>query len=262
MTSLWQFWLWGQKWPKKAQNDRTWSEYLKSDIWNHLHWISASLAIILSGHMTSLRQVWVWGQNWLKNGQKWPKKAPNGQKWPERMENDFWNHRHWNSAPLAVVLSGHMTSLWQFFLRDPKWPKMAKNGQKWSKMAPKWPKMMWLSEKWLKLIYFTDLKHFWLLKDGCATFPQWGGLNGPKFWFCRREKFLMSGQAETFLISKLTLKPYFGAFSGNLKMMFLRKMHFCVRPFQPKKGIFGLLGDWIWPKNWKMECFQFIQSKI
>ena len=140
--------------------------------------------------------------------------------------------------------------------------KMAKNGQKWSKMAPKWPKMMWLSEKWLKLIYFTDLKHFWLLKDGCATFPQWGGLNGPKFWFCRREKFLMSGQAETFLISKLTLKPYFGAFSGNLKMMFLRKMHFCVRPFQPKKGIFGLLGDWIWPKNWKMECFQFIQSKI
>ena len=136
------------------------------------------------------------------------------------------------------------------------------NGQKWPKMAPKWPKMMWLSEKWLKLIYFTDLKHFWSLKDGCATFPQWRGLNGPKFWFCRREKFLMSGQAETFLTSKLTLKPYFGAFSGNLKMMFLRKMHFCVRPFQPKKGIFGLLRDWIWPKNWKMECFQFIQSKI
>ena len=128
----------GQKWPKKAQNDRTWSEYLKSDIRNHLHWISASLAIILSGHMTSLRQVWVWGQNWLKNGQKWPKKAPNGKKWPERMENDFWNHRHWNSAPLAVVLSGHMTSLWQFFLRDPKWPKMAKNGQKWPQNDPKW----------------------------------------------------------------------------------------------------------------------------
>ena len=128
----------GQKWPKKAQNDRTWSEYLKSDIRNHLHWISASLAIILSGHMTSLRQVWVWGQNWLKNGQKWPKKAPNGQKWPERMENDFWNHHHWNSAPLAVVLSGHMTSLWQFFLRDPKWPKMAKNGQKWPQNDPKW----------------------------------------------------------------------------------------------------------------------------
>ena len=128
----------GQKRPKKAQNDRTWSEYLKSDIRNHLHWISASLAIILSGHMTSLRQVWVWGQNWLKNGQKWPKKAPNGKKWPERMENDFWNHCHWNSAPLAVVLSGHMTSLWQFFLRDPKWPKMAKNGQKWPQNDPKW----------------------------------------------------------------------------------------------------------------------------
>ena len=105
-------------------------------------------------------------------------------------------------------------------------------------MAPKWPKMMWLSEKWLKLIYFTDLKHFWSLKDGCATFPQWRGLNGPKFWFCRREKFLMGGWAQTFLTSKLTLKPYYGAFSGNLKRVFLRKMHFCVHPFQPKNDHF------------------------
>ena len=110
----------GQKWPKKAQNDRTWSEYLKSDIRNHLHWISASLAIILSGHMTSLRQVWVWGQNWLKNGQKWPKKAPNDQNWPECLKSNIQNHLHWISASLAVILSGHMTSLQPFFLWDPK----------------------------------------------------------------------------------------------------------------------------------------------
>ena len=34
-----------------------------------------------------------------KNDQKWPQ---NDQKWPECMENDFWNHRYWNSAPLMV----------------------------------------------------------------------------------------------------------------------------------------------------------------
>ena len=34
----------------------------------------------------------------------------------------------------------------------------------------------------------------------------------------------MSGQTQTFITSKLTLKPYFGAFSGNLKMMFLQNI--------------------------------------
>ena len=158
----------GQKWPKKAQNDRTWSEYLKSDIRNHLHWISASLAIILSGHMTSLRQVWVWGQNWLKNGQKWPKKAPNGQKWPERMENDFWNHRHWNSAPLAVVLSGHMTSLWQFFLRDPKWPKMTKNG-------PKMTQNDVIVRKMTEIDLFHRFEAFLIAQGWLCHFPPVGG---------------------------------------------------------------------------------------
>ena len=46
----------GQKWPRRAPNDQNWPESLKSDIRNHLHWISASLAVILSGHMTSLQQ--------------------------------------------------------------------------------------------------------------------------------------------------------------------------------------------------------------
>ena len=48
----------------------------------------------------------------------------------------------------------------------------------------------------------------------------------------------MGGRAQTFLTSKLTLKPYYGAFSGNLKRVFLRKMHFCVHPFQPKNDHF------------------------
>ena len=62
--------------PKMTQDGLKWPEPIEIAIWNHLQWISASLAVILSGHMTSLRQFWVWGQNWLKlakKGPKWPK---------------------------------------------------------------------------------------------------------------------------------------------------------------------------------------------
>ena len=111
----------------------------------------------------------------------------------------------------------------------------AENGQKWPKLAPKWPNMMWLSKKWLILIYFTDLKPFWSHKGGCATFLQWGGLNGPKFWFCRREKFLMGGQAQTFSTSYMTQKLFYIAFSGNLENMFLRKILFVYTHLSPKR---------------------------
>ena len=40
-----------------------------------------------------------------------PKMTQNGQKWPKCQESDIWNHIHRIAAPLAVVLSGHMTSL-------------------------------------------------------------------------------------------------------------------------------------------------------
>ena len=121
----------GQKWPKKAQNNQKWPESLKSDIQNHFHRISASLAVILSGHMTSLQQFWIWGQKWLK-------KAPNDQKRPEFLKSDIQNHLYWITASLAVILSGHMTSLWQFWIWGknwPNWPKMAKTGPKCPKMA-------------------------------------------------------------------------------------------------------------------------------
>ena len=147
---LWSFWVvtWlvcnnfefgakiGQKWPKSAPNDRNWPECLKSYIRNHLHWISASLAVVLSGHMTSLRQFWVLGHKLAQNGPKmapkWPRNCP---KWPQWVQSDFRNHLHQNSAPLAIVLSGHMTSLWQFWVGG---HKLARNGPK---MAPKWPQM-------------------------------------------------------------------------------------------------------------------------
>ena len=74
----------GQKWLNRAPNDRNWPECLKSDIRNHLHWIPASLSVILSGHMTSLHQFWVWGQigqKMAEKGSKWPKMAWKSEKW-------------------------------------------------------------------------------------------------------------------------------------------------------------------------------------
>ena len=129
---------------------------------------------------------------------------------------------------------------------------MAKNGQNWPQNDQIWCDCQ---KKWLILIYFTDLKPFWSHKVGCATFLQWGGLNGPKFWFCRREKFLMGGQAQTFSTSYMTQKLFYIAFSGNLGNMFLRKIHFCVHPFEPKKAIFDLLRGCFRPKTWKKIVF-------
>ena len=50
----------GQKCLKKAPNDPNWPKSPKSDIRNHFNWISASLVVILSGHVASLRQFRVW----------------------------------------------------------------------------------------------------------------------------------------------------------------------------------------------------------
>ena len=113
----------------------------------------------------------------------------------------------------------------------------------------------------IDLVYVTN-GPFWSPKVGWVTFFQSRGQNGPKIQFCHREKFFMNKKPQTFPTSKLTLKPYYGAFSGNLKRVFLRKMHFCVHPFQPKTAIFCLLRGHFWPKTWKIKCFQFIQSKI
>ena len=160
--------IWGLFWPLLAQTQDClyclkWPRCLESDIQNHLHQISARLAIILRCHKTSLRQFYVRAQKWLlvapkwhkmawndlnplklppetisigfllllrsfwvvtwpvydhlefkaKIGPKWPKRAPNDRNWPECLKSDIRNHLHWISASLAVILSGHMTSLRQ-----------------------------------------------------------------------------------------------------------------------------------------------------
>ena len=118
--------------PKWPQNCLKWPQCLQSDFRNHLHQNSAPLAVVLSGHMTSLRQFWVLGHKLAQNGPemapKWPRNCP---KWPQWVQSDFRNHLHRISAPFAVVLSCHMTSLRQIWIRVQKWPQI----------APKWPKM-------------------------------------------------------------------------------------------------------------------------
>ena len=50
--------------PKWTQMVPKWPERLQIDFLNHLHWISAPLAAVLSGHMISLRQI---GPEWSQN---------------------------------------------------------------------------------------------------------------------------------------------------------------------------------------------------
>ena len=144
INSLRQIWVQGHKLVRNdPQNGLKWPQRVQSDFRNHLHRNSAPLAVVLSGHLTSLRQVWVRGHKLVQSGcemaPKWPQNCLN---WPQRVQSDFWNHLHWNSAPFAVILSGHMTSLRQIWVA-PNCPKMTKNGLKLSRR----PKMIKKSKK-------------------------------------------------------------------------------------------------------------------
>ena len=158
----------GQKWPKKAQNDRTWSEYLKSDILNHLHWISASLAIILSGHMTSLRQVWVWGQNWLKNGRKRPQMAKN--------DLNVWKMTF---ETIAIEILPLSRSFWVVtWLVCDNFFYGTQNGQKWPKMVKNGPKMTQndvIVRKMTEIDLFHRFEAFLIAQGWLCHFPPVGG---------------------------------------------------------------------------------------
>ena len=125
----------GQKWPKRAPNDRNWPECLKNDIRNHLHWISASLAVILSGHMTSLHQLWVWGQICQKMALQMTK---NGLKiWKVTSETI--------SIGFLLLLRSFWVVTWLACDNFEFGAKIGKNGQKWPKKAPndrKWPECL------------------------------------------------------------------------------------------------------------------------
>ena len=50
----------------------------------------------------------------------------------------------------------------------------------------------------------------------------------------------------------------FGQFGEGV----LRKIHFCLHPFQPKTTIFGLLRDCFWPKRWIWRPFSSYNPKF
>ena len=156
--------LWGHFWQNLAQNSKCY--WHKSAIWNHIHQISASLAIFLSGHMASLRQFWDWGKKWPKaaeSGQKWPKKALKNQEWPECLKSDILNHLHWISACLAIVLSGHMTSLRQFWVWGQNLLKVTKNGQKRPQMTVIRLNVWIMTSKTIFIGFLLLLQSFWVV---------------------------------------------------------------------------------------------------
>ena len=118
----------GPKWPKMAWMPEKWQlkpsplEFCFSC--GHFQW-----SYDLSATILNLR----W--NLAKNGQNMPKKAPNDQKWPECLKSEIRNHVHWIFTSLAVILSGHMTSLRQFWIWGQNRSIMAEKGPKWPKMA-------------------------------------------------------------------------------------------------------------------------------
>ena len=97
MTSLRQFWIWGQK---LAKNGRKRPKMTK----NGLNVWKVTSETISIGFLLLLRSFWVvtwlvcdnfeFGAKMANNGQKWPKMAPNDQKWPECLKSD-WNWLIW-----------------------------------------------------------------------------------------------------------------------------------------------------------------------
>ena len=59
-----------------------------------------------------------------------------------------------------------------------------------------------------------------------------------KSQFCHTEKFLMVYRSGFFPDGLLTPKGHFGAIRANLKMVFLRKIHFFAYPIWAQNGLF------------------------
>ena len=121
-----------------------------------------------------------------------PKMTQKGLKWPEHIKIANWNYLHSISASLAVILSCHMTSLQQIWVRGLNWPKKAEKG-------PKRPKIAWMSEKWhpksSPLVFCFSCNHFEWSHDQFTTILSFGPKlakngrkrpqmtkNGPKVW--------------------------------------------------------------------------------
>ena len=115
-----------------------WPRCLESDNRNHLHQISAWLALILRCQKTSLRQFCVQVQKWLLVASIWHKMA--------------WNDLNPLKLPSETISIGLLLLLRSFCVVT--WPDYdnfefgAKIGQKMAEKGSKWPKMARKYEKW------------------------------------------------------------------------------------------------------------------
>ena len=92
-------------------------------------------------------------------------------------------------------------------------------------------------------------------ETSCATFFQWRCQNGHKINFFLLWKFFYGWTGPNFFHFKIDPKPYYGAFSVNLKRLFLRKMHLSLHPLQPQKAIFCFLSGRFLTKNLQDKVF-------
>ena len=137
---------------------------------------------------------------WAKIGQKWPKKASNDQKWPECLKSGTRNHFHWISALLVVILSGHLTSLRQFWIwgqNGQKWPKMAQNDRKKAPNDQNWPEC--LKSDWNWLIWCCHSSYRPILSTSANFIQQWGWTS-QKSQFWHPEKFFMECHYRSYFI--------------------------------------------------------------
>ena len=124
----------------------------------HFEWSHDQFTTILS-----------FGPKLAKSNQKWPKKAPNDRKWPWMSEKwhlkpsplDFcFSCGHWESA---VILSGHMTSLRQFWVLGQNWLKVTKNGQKRPQMTEIRLNVWIMTSETIFIGFLLLLRSFWVV---------------------------------------------------------------------------------------------------
>ena len=92
-----------------------------------------------------------------------PKMTLNGLKGPEPIKIAIWNHLQCISASLAVVLSGDMTSLQQFWVWGKNWLKMDKNGRKKAQMIKIGLNAWKMTSKTISIRYLRLLRSFWVV---------------------------------------------------------------------------------------------------
>ena len=118
-----------------------------------------------------------------KIGQKWSKMAQNTENGLDVWKNNIRNNLHQISARLAIVLSGHMTSIQQFWVWGKKRPKVAKSGQNG------WKRPQVTENDWNWLIWCCHSSCRPILSACANSIQQWGW-TGQKSQVWHRENFL------------------------------------------------------------------------